>query len=288
MRIFLTGATGFIGSHLLQALGDHELLCLTRDTARLTERQGVHTVRGDLSQPDSWSSELERFRPDCCVHLAWEGLPDYSLAKCRVNLIAGLGLIEAAARARVGRVIVAGSCWEYGQAEGAAEESQPNTGCGVFASTKNALRMLLESATREARFEYRWARIFFVYGRGQRPDSLIPHARARLAAGEVPDIREPGAVQDFVHVDDVAQALAAITEADAPSGVYNVGTGRPIPVAQVVNRIAALHGVRAPYPADQTGRGFWADTTKTSRMIGWSARISIEDGLATTLGLRSC
>lgn len=285
MRIFLTGATGFVGSHVLQALGEHELLCLTRDPTRLAERQWVRAIRGDLNFPDAWSSELERFKPECCIHLAWEGLPDYSLARCRVNLDAGLRLIEAAARARAGRIVIAGSCWEYGRAEGAVEESQPGLACGVFASTKHALRTLLEAAAREAQFEYRWARIFFVYGRGQRPTSLIPHASARLAAGEVPDIREPAAVQDFVRVDDVARALAAIAEADAPSGVYNVGTGRPTPVAQVVNQIAALHGVKPAYAEHQIGGGFWADTSKTSRLIGWTARISLEDGLADTLRL---
>src|ERR1039458_4541249 len=193
MRMLVTGASGFLGRHLLNVLGHHEVMCLRRQTigpaAAGKARPNVKTVHGDLSQPETWTAELERFAPHCCIHLAWEGLPDYSKQTCQRNLDGGLGLIDGLARAGVKRVVVAGSCWEYGTASGAVAESHPPTDCGLFATTKHELRSALHNVSIETGMAYRWARIFFVYGPGQRATSLIPQCWASFRAGKTPDIR---------------------------------------------------------------------------------------------------
>jgi len=280
MRIFMTGASGFIGRHVLPLLSRHEVLCLSRDPGRLPAAPFARTLRGDLVRPDQWGQRLEDFKPQCCLHLAWEGLPDYSPVRCRANLDAGLRLLAALRRARVPRVVVAGSCWEYGAAAGPVAETRASADCGDFAAAKNALRSALENA---ADLEYRWARIFFVYGPGQRPGSLIPSCRAAFAAGRVPEIREPRVAQDFVHVDDVGEGLLALVERDIASGVYNIGTGRPTAVGEVANAVARYFGAALPYPDSRHDRGFWADDTKMAGATGWRARTNLESGIGRTL-----
>jgi nucleoside-diphosphate-sugar epimerase len=143
--------------------------------------------------------------------------------------------------------------------------------------------MVLESFARDCGIEYRWARIFFAYGPSQRAASLIPQCHAAYAHGRQPEIRNPGLTQDFIYVDDVAQGIVAITQADAGSGVFNIGSGVPTTVAYVVNRVANHFGAPALFSLLQPESGFWADTSKTTAATGWKAQTSIDDGIAQTL-----
>jgi UDP-glucose 4-epimerase len=283
MRVVLTGATGFLGSRVLPLLAEHEVLCLSRDPLRVPRQPGVRAIGADLGASGQWVSEIASFAPDWCVHLAWEGLPDYSLGRCRANLDAGIRLLDVVSHAGVRRMVVGGSCWEYGRVSGAIAEDAAPQDTGIFASTKRALLTVLDSVARESSFDYRWARIFFVYGPGQRRQSLLPHLHAAYIAGRPPDVREPAAVQDFVHVDDVAAALVALASADGPSGIYNVGSGEPTAVGEIANRTADHYGQARPFDGLAVGTGFWADTRKTEAATGWRARISIADGIAQTL-----
>jgi UDP-glucose 4-epimerase len=283
VRIFVTGASGFIGNRLLGLLTNHEILCLSRSGSKLAAMPAAPILWGDLARPEAWSLELERFAPDWCIHLAWEGLPDYSPAACEANLATNRRLVEVLVRSRVRRMVVAGSCWEYGTATGAARESQAPVDCGVFAATKLELQTMLASVARETGTEYRWARIFFAYGPGQRARSLIPLCHAVFSGGNVPTIREPRIAHDFIHVDDVAAGILALAECDAPSGVYNLGGGRPTAVGEVANQVAAHFGAALPCADIGYDSGFWAATAKTAGATGWTARIALEDGIAQTL-----
>lgn len=284
MRVLLTGASGFLGGHVLPLLREHDVLCLSRTPDRLRSDSGVDAITADLTSEGEWTQRVTRFRPQWCLHLAWQGLPDYSISHCRTNLDASLRLLGVLADCGLEKMIVSGTCWEYGRAAGAVVESHLPTDVGVFAATKHALHRVLESVARTtSRFQYRWARIFFVYGAGQRQTSLIPSVRAACASARVPELREPATVQDFVHVDDVAAALLALATSDSPSGAFNVGTGRPRSVAEVANHVAAYYGKPRPFERVEQGSGFWADTTKMQQATGWRARIGIEDGIRNTL-----
>lgn len=284
MRIFLTGASGFIGRHLLSLLGNHEVMCLSRmPSPGLSALPHVKVIQADLGQMATWASDMERFSPQCCVHLAWEGLPDYSDELCQRNLDTSLALIELLASCRAGRLVVSGSCWEYGAAAGAVAENSLPVNCGLFAATKHKLNMALESVARENGMAYRWARIFFAYGPGQRTTSLIPQCWAAFKAGRAPELRQPAVAQDFVHVDDVARGLLAMVECDMESGAYNLGSGTPTAVGAVANIIAQHFGVAPVYAGAGFDAGFWADTYKMAAATGWRARISLDDGIERTL-----
>jgi len=283
MRVVLTGGSGFVGSHVLPLLEGHEVLCLSRDPARVPPHTGMKAVSADLKTEGPWVDLISEFRPDWCFHLAWEGLPDYSLERCRANLDASLRLLRCVSQSGVRRVVVAGSCFEYGPASGAIREDTAPRDSSIFAATKRALLTVLDSVARQSSFDYRWARIFFVYGPRQRQTSLIPHLRAACVAGRPPDVREPAAMQDFVHVEDVAAGLVALAEFDGPSGIFNLGSGQPASVAYVANHVAQYYGQTPPFDALPPGSGFWADTTRTDAATGWRARVDIRQGIEKTL-----
>ena len=280
MRIFLTGGNGFIGKHLLPLLDRHEVLCLSH-SALATDT--LRTIRGDLNTPASYADELERFKPECCVHLAWSGLPDYSLASCRMNLLAGISLFEMLGRIGCGKVFSAGTCWEYGTLQGSVMEEMHGQEVNLFAAFKSALQTLGQSICAVSGSRFGWGRLFFVYGPGQRPASLIPSCYRSFKQGLAPKISNPLAINDFVHVTDVAAAICRLVEADDAAGIFNIGSGRPIAVWEVVNLVAAQMGLPPAYvdmPA--TASGFWSDRAK-ARALGWQPELSLPDGIAKTL-----
>jgi UDP-glucose 4-epimerase len=283
MRIFITGASGFIGSRVLSLLEGHEVLCLVENPQDVLQTAHIRSLVGDLAQPEGWKAELEKFAPEGCLHLAWAGLPDYSLSRCRANLDSGLQLIETLVDVGIKRIVMAGSCWEYGNASGAVRENDSAIDCGLFATTKRSLHMMLESVARDCGIEYRWGRVFFVYGPGQRTTSLIPLCHAAYAQGQQPEIRNPGVAQDFIYIDDVAKGLATLTQADVGSGVFNIGSGVPTTVGSVVNRIAQHFDVPPPFSLQEPESGFWADVSEMKSVTGWQAQVSMSDGIAQTL-----
>ncbi|HUZ92830.1 MAG TPA: NAD-dependent epimerase/dehydratase family protein, partial [Candidatus Paceibacterota bacterium] len=129
--------------------------------------------------------------------------------------------------------------------------------------------------------DFIWARFFYVYGPGQKSHSLIPHLIERKRAGLPPDLKTPGAANDFVYVGDVARALAMILEKHKPSqsNTYNIGSGRLSAVKDVVNQIYKKSIVKA-----KKVPGFYADVSLIKKEIGWKPRTSLKAGIRATIG----
>jgi len=281
MRVFLTGATGFIGRAVLPALSArHDVRWLSRGA------HGAAAVRGDFGAPAQWCGQLRAFQPEVCLHLAWEGLPDYSPQRCQQNVAASLELAREMLMLGCRRFVVAGSCWEYGEMSGSAcegvAESTPPVNPGVFARAKDDLRRALEEETLRAGAELVWTRIFFVYGAGQRSASLIPHCVAQCLRGAEPELKRPDDIQDFIHVEDVAGALAALIEKSVAPGIYNVGSGKGTSAARVAALVASHFGMQLR-AGSAVGRGFWADIHKLHTATEWKPNIDIEAGVARTV-----
>jgi len=285
MRIFVTGGTGIVGSAavpILRARG-HDVLVMTR---RAVSEQDSGYCQGDLSNTDALTELLSRFSPEAALHLGWEGLPDYSLTQTLRNLNYSVNFFIAAAAAGCKTIMSTGSCWEYAARTGQLNEDAPLSGGEPFHAAKNALRFIGEAvaATHGARFF--WMRLFFVYGPGQRQQSLVPRLIDSIQHGKPPDLRAPYNRHDFIYVQDAARALADVLEQSPPETVYNVGSGQPTAVADIV---ATVHRLVDASPAESlTGSGppsqdFWADVTRLKRDTGWQPTYGLEAGLRATL-----
>lgn len=285
MRIFVTGGTGIVGSAavpVLRARG-HDVLVLTR---RALAEHSAGYCQGDLSNTEAVAELLGRFSPDAVLHLGWEGLPDYSLAQTLRNLDYSINFFKAAAVAGCKTIMSTGSCWEYAARTGQLSEDAPLYGGEPFHAAKNALRFIGEAVAAAHNARFFWMRLFFVYGPGQRQQSLVPQLIEAIRHGKPPGLRAPHNRHDFVYVHDVAQALAAVLEQSPPGTVYNVGSGHPTAVADIVATVHRLMG--GPPSSPLTGNGppsqdFWADITRLTRDTGWQPMYGLEAGIRATL-----
>ena len=283
MRIFITGGAGFIGKNLVPALSGHELLCLSHSQKIESGNQDLKIISGDLNNSETNIDELESFKPDCCIHLAWYGLPNYSVENSTKNLLAGIGLIENLVNIGCKKIFIAGSCWEYGNAQGEVKESHQLVQPDIFASFTSSLQLISESICKESSTNLLWGRIFFVYGPGQRNNSLIPSCYKSLKNSEKLKIKDPLARNDFIYISDVVESIRKLVESEVNSGVYNIGSGSIVPVWEVVNLVAAKLGLPQPYKDMPTiAGGNWANMNKM-KLLNWMPKFSIESGVSNTI-----
>jgi UDP-glucose 4-epimerase len=152
-----------------------------------------------------------------------------------------------------------------------------------FANAKLRIFDEFDVACRKAQIELVWSRIFYSFGPGQRDSSLLPSVYRSLVNGEKPLIKMPGAVQDFIYIEDVASALVKLATTKSLGGVFNIGSGDAISVAQLVNLIAKYCGSEFCMENTDTLLGSWASIDKITNLTGWEPSTSLEHGVRQTV-----
>jgi nucleoside-diphosphate-sugar epimerase len=289
MRYAVTGAAGFIGSHLARELVSqgHDVVgidCFTDyyDPALKEENAaGLDVLRLDLAQ-----DEIDLGGFDGVFHLA--GQPGvrsfgdvFDLYLTR-NVLASQRLFEAAARDGV-RVVFSSSSSIYGQAEAypTPEDTAPRP-VSPYGITKVACEHLARATAVSFGLDVVVLRYFNAYGPRQRPDMAFTRIAFALAEGRPFDLFGDGSQsRSFTYVSDVVEAT--ILAMEGGTGTYNVGGGVEVSMREAIGLLEALAGhaldVREhpAVPGDQRRTG--ADTTRIRSELGWRAATSLEDGL---------
>jgi nucleoside-diphosphate-sugar epimerase len=293
MNILLTGATGFIGSHVARALlgRSHTVHAIARPGGN-RDRIADIAARLQLLETDLLSPDTPAL-PDSCdavIHLAWYVEPRRYLSS-PINLdwlCASLRLARAAAAAGCRRFLAAGTCFEYALESTLRSESTPTRPASVYAASKLALFTALEQFCDDAGISFAWMRFFYQYGPHEHPARLVPIVINTLLRDQPVRLNLGEQVRDFLHVDDVATAVCALAE-NQLAGAVNIGSGRPVTVRQLAESIAALIGRpdrlqfgAQPYaPADPMH--VVADNRKLLTATAWRPRHTLETGLRDTI-----
>jgi dTDP-6-deoxy-L-talose 4-dehydrogenase (NAD+) len=265
-KIHLLGSEGFIGSALQREAGDLQLHCWSH-------RHSGPDHYFDLLDPSTWLALL-KCQPTHVILLSWPGLPNYQeLFHVTRNLPACVELIEQLVAAGLHRLVVAGTCYEYGLQNGQLKEDQLTDPVNCYAIAKDSLRRVIASRYSQQDLQWCWARIFYPFGHGQNPTSLLPSLQRAIDQGDPTFAMSSGRqVRDFVPVDQAAKLLLRLTTHPEAQGVYNCGSGRPISLRELaekrITESLALTALRlGVYPDRQDEPlAFWADSSKTNRL----------------------
>jgi dTDP-6-deoxy-L-talose 4-dehydrogenase (NAD+) len=279
MKIAITGATGFIGQHVRNALAktDHDVVLVVRRSEKAGEITACETiVIADLNKERTDWFELFG-KPDAVLHLAWGGLPNYmDTYHFEVELPMQMKFLKALIESGLKKLVVTGTCYEYGMSSGALSEDQetdPNTPYGI---AKDNLRKELFQLQQSKNFELTWARIFYPYGEGQSESSLYSQLKNAILSNQEFLMGNGRQVLDFIQVEKVASSLLSLLTSCTNLGVVNIGSGKPQTVAAFVQeQIRIFQSDLVPSFGSIPDReyesvSFWSDNSRFDSLVNLS------------------
>lgn len=290
MKVLLTGASGFLGSHVLHALRQHGVPVWTLGRSCPPGQAATAHVQHDLLAGGDLAGSLRRIAPSHLLHLAWvTDHASYRTSPCNADWAqATLRLAEAFCDAGGRHLVVGGSCAEYDWSHGWCHEGvTPLVPATPYGAAKDATRRRLQVLCAGRGLRLAWARIFFPFGTGQSPQWLIPSLVSALQGTRAPFTVQALQQRDFVSAPDVAGALWTLLQAPA-DGCFNISSARPVAVGELVRTLAhlldadpqpllALACTQLQAPALVAG-----DNTRL-RTLGWSGPGDLVDALARLL-----
>lgn len=249
-KILLTGATGFVGRQVMRALLADGLS--VRAVVRKGSRARVENAAAIelLDTPDlfaetaAWWAEACR-GIDIVIHVAWYAEPEkYLQAPRNLACLEGtLALARGCVQANVRRFVGIGTCFEYDLSGGLLSVQTPLRPTTPYAGAKAAAFIALSNWLPAQGVAFAWCRLFYLYGEGEDKRRLVPHLRARLAAGQAAELTSGTQIRDYLDVRDAGRMIveAALGNND---GAINICSGIPVSVRDLAEQIADEYGRR--------------------------------------------
>ncbi len=305
-RVLVTGASGFIGVHAVEALleAGHEVHAVST-TRRAIAGAAWHVA--DLLDPASIESLLAAARPENLLHLAWYAEHgSFWTSPENVRWVeATLHLLRSFHEIGGRRAALAGTCAEYAWGYGRCVEERPPDAASdappailpaptplapatLYGAAKHATHLVAEAYGREIGLELAWGRIFFLYGPREAPGRLVPSVARALLTGQEAATTAGTQVRDFMHVADVARAFVALLDS-AVCGAVNIASGEGIAIADLVRLVAEQAGrpelLRVGALPQRPGEPpeLVADATRLSEDVGFTPRFTLTTGVADTV-----
>lgn len=274
MKVMVTGATGFIGNHVVKKLltKNHHVITVARNIDKAKSMSWfdqVDFIQCDL-QKEFQPCLKSEYIPDVLVHLAWPGLPNFkSYFHINENLTANLKFLHAVVLAGVKRLMVAGTCLEYGMQSGPLSEAMPTEPSTPYGLAKDVLRKSLQLLQKEKVFSLQWARLFYMYGDGQQDKSILRQLDRAIDEGsDVFNMSEGNQLRDYLPVEKVAEKFVHLVENPSCDGVINCCSGKPTSIIDLVTqrcreRKSSIKLNRGFYPyPDYEPMAFWGVSDK--------------------------
>ncbi|TNE33694.1 MAG: NAD(P)-dependent oxidoreductase [Alphaproteobacteria bacterium] len=286
-RALVTGATGFIGRHVVPALlkQGFEVIAVSRKPD-FAEAAHLKQIALDLHDEKAVADFMTDRRPGHLVHLAWEATPGtfwHSKENFRW-ITSSARLLDRFVAEGGKRAILTGSCAEYKWGtEPLDEESSPLHPTTNYSASKVAFHTLAKVIAKD--IDLVWARIFFPFGPKEGENKLISHIVREISANRTPEFNMPGRAGDFIRVEDAAKSLAALTDAEI-TGPINICSGHAylpheiaIIVAELLGKPEISKALRDTYQVQPTETSVLGSREKLNSILSQSDCKSLEDGL---------
>ncbi len=238
IKVAVTGATGFIGSHILKKLNELpiELIAITRlANSDLPSLNNGKWIEMDIENPPHQAFSYLG-KPDVLLHLAWQGLPNYnSLHHLQSELPIQYNFLNNLICQGLKSIVVTGTCFEYGMQNGCLSEDLETKPSNPYAIAKDSLRQRLETLKKQYDFNLTWARLFYIYGDGQSEESIYSQLKTSIQNSEKKfNMSEGEQLRDFLPIEKVSQHLINLAILSKNIGIVNVCSGKPISVQKLV------------------------------------------------------
>jgi dTDP-6-deoxy-L-talose 4-dehydrogenase (NAD+) len=277
MKVLVTGATGFIGRHVIPALlkEGHEVVATSRNRnkAMLDDWFGlVKYVSYDIANKNS-HIELFKFfgQPDCLIHLAWEGVDQVeSLIHIERNLIQHYDFLKGLITGGLKKLVVIGTCLEYGFRSGELDESMETRPHVSYALAKDSLHKFLLLLQKTQVYKLTWIRLFYMYGSGQHSRSLLAQLEKAIESGASEfNMSQGDQERDYLPVEKVAEFIVKVAHSNQDIEVINCCSGVPITVKALVKQFLTkydrtdMHLNLGFYPYKVfESKSFWGDNRR--------------------------
>jgi nucleoside-diphosphate-sugar epimerase len=284
LRVLVTGATGFIGNYVINELlknKDIEIIATARAIESAKTKNWYEQVtfipfsinENSLSNQENLHTYFQK--PDALIHLAWEGLPNYKqLFHFESVLPRQYIFLKNLIENGLTNINIVGTCFEYGLQEGKLKEDMATIPDNPYGLAKDTLRKQLELLAKNCHFDLKWIRLFYLFGLGQNPNSILSQLDKAIEKKEAFFNMSGGEqLRDYLDVSTVAENIVKITLQKSITGVINCCSGKPISISNLVEtriteKKSTIKSNKGYYPyPDFEPFAFWGDTTKLDKII---------------------
>jgi len=289
-RVLLTGAGGYVGRYMVDDLvaRGFEVHGVSKQKREADTRLSWHAV--DLFDSDATAALCADINATHLVHLAWETEPGqfWESGNNALWQVASEHLLEHFVRCGGKRAVLAGTCAEYDWTEGHCVAGVTSLrGQSAYSRSKLAFREYAFALAEKSDLHVAWARVFFSFGPYERKRRLVPAITLALLAGERAKCTDGEQLRDFMHVADVADAMAAVTDSNFV-GDINIAHGTATTIKHLVELIAEKLAASDridfgafPRPANDPAR-ITADVSGLES-IGWAPHHTLDAAINETI-----
>ena len=282
MKILITGATGFIGRHVVEnllSLGTYRLITTATKSKEEANNhfpllKKTEYISKDLNQKeDNYYAFFQR--PDVLIHLGWEGLPNYNeLFHIEKNLPANFNFIKNMIENGLDNITISGTCFEYGIQSGCLHENMITAPVTAYGLAKDTLRKSIELLQSKYRFDMKWIRLFYLYGDGQGRKTLLGQLEEAIKANQKEFNMSKGEqLRDYISVDHAAELIRKIALQNNVTGIINCCSGKPVSVRSFVEEYLRERNIKIKlnlgyyHYQDHEPLAFWGDNTKLNNLL---------------------
>lgn len=250
-KILITGATGFVGRQVMNALSDWKVKLIpvvragkerniisSSNIERITSSNDIF-----LESERWWEKQCEDI--DTIIHCAWYAKPgEYLNSEKNLDcLIGSLKMAKGAVNAGVKHIVGVGTCFEYDLTYSVLSVDTPLKPLTNYAASKTALYFELSNWLAIKKVKFSWCRLFYLYGDGEDEHRLVPYIKKQIESGQPALLTTGNQIRDYMDVREASEKIASIA-LHSREGIFNICSGIPITVKQLAEKIADEYGAR--------------------------------------------
>ncbi len=275
-KVLVTGAGGYIGRHVVNALLDKDVKVIATDINIDGIDERATRIQQDIFTPDKEIFE-KLGSPDVCIHMAWRDGFVHNSEKHIQDLEKHYEFIKNMMDGGLKQIAVMGSMHEIGYHEGAIDEDTPSNPLSLYGVAKNTLRQLTFILGQDRNVMVQWIRGYYIYGDDLKNNSIFSKlVQAEQEGKEEFPFTSGKNLYDFLSVEELSDQISETALQDKVSGIINCCSGKPMSLAEKVEdfikknnfKIRLKYGAFPDRPYDSPGT--WGDATKINEIMNRS------------------